>query len=199
MTPATRTLPTGYELYRTLDLSKDRRTTIILSIVATVSLLPVGFMTLVYIAFFRPESSPVSGTLGLGGIVLIIAVLIAATVVMVVIHEGVHAIGFWLITHDRPQLGFRGMYAFAGAADWYLPRMPYLFVALGPLVVITLAGLALILIVPEGLIPLLFFIIVFNASGAIGDLAVFGWLLTQPASTFIRDTGDAFSAYRLGR
>ena len=45
------------------------------------------------------------------------------------------------------------------------------------------------------LIPYLLLIATFNAAGSLGDLIVVGWVLKQPAATYILDEGDIFFSF----
>jgi hypothetical protein len=77
-----------------------------------------------------------------------------------------------------------------------MPRNQYAVVGLAPLVLMTLAGLALLPVIPVWAIPSLLFVVVTNAAGAVGDIAVVGWLLLQPRATLVNDIGDAVTLYR---
>jgi hypothetical protein len=63
---------------------------------------------------------------------------LAASVLIIPLHELVHGLLFWVFTRRRPLFGLRlPFYAFAAApVDVYLPRNPYLVVALAPLVLL---------------------------------------------------------------
>jgi hypothetical protein len=113
-----------------------------------------------------------------------------------VLHELIHGLFFWLFTRTRPAFGFKGAYAYAAAPGWYIPRSQYIIVGLAPLVLITLGGFALLVVVPAWLIPALLFVVVMNGAGAVGDIAVVGWLLVQPRATLVHDLGDAVAIYR---
>jgi hypothetical protein len=124
-----------------------------------------------------------------------VAVLVL-TFLMIVVHELIHGLFFWLFTRERPTFGFKGAYAYAAAPDWYMPRNQYAIVGLAPLVLMTLAGLVLLPVIPVWAIPALLFVVVTNAAGAVGDIAVVGWLLLQPRATLVNDIGDAVTLYR---
>ena len=189
--------PDGYELKGTLDLSKNKRLALITNIAGIVLLVFFGWAFVNLLRFIRPDYSTTLTLLitDLGDVIRVIAVVLAVTVVMVVVHEGLHGLVFWLITHRRPTFGFRGSYAFAAAPDWYIPRQPYLLVCLAPFVLITLIGLGLMAVAPEGFVPPLLLLISMNAAGAVGDLTVAAWLLLKPVSTLVQDYGDGVSLY----
>ena len=118
----------------------------------------------------------------LGGLLLV-------TVGMLVVHEGLHGLVFWLTTRELPKFEFKGYYASASPGDWYLPRRAFLAATLLPLVAITVAGLALIPFFSLRGQFLLGFLVLLNASGAAGDLLVALRLARLPQATYCRDTG----------
>jgi hypothetical protein len=115
---------------------------------------------------------------------------------MILLHEVIHGLFFWLYTHQRPIFAFKGAYAYAAAPDWYLPRNKYVVVGLSPLILISLAGLLLLTIAPLSFFPSILIAMIFNAAGAVGDLIVVGWLLLQQPDSLVRDYGDMFTVYQ---
>lgn len=132
-----------------------------------------------------------------GGQLLLSAAMIALVAVgVIVLHEIVHGLFFWLFTGSRPVFALKIVYAYAGAPDWYLPCRQYMVVGVAPLVVITALGVLLLAVVPQGwLLPVLLFTAL-NAGGAVGDLGVAAWLLVQPAACLANDEGDRVTLYR---
>ena len=81
------------------------------------------------------------------------------------------------------------------ASDGYYKKAPYLAVALSPVVIWTL-----LLLIPCLLVPLtyfwgVFFIQIFNVSGAAGDLYVTVKILTAPKKVLILDNGTDMEIY----
>lgn len=126
----------------------------------------------------------------------ILVMLLMATAIMIVVHEGFHGLFFWIFTRTRPQFAFKVYYASASAPGWYFPRWQYILIGLAPLVGITLLGLAGLLWLPVSLVLPVVLILVFNTSGAIGDLWVVGRLLASPASTYVLDLGNSSEFYQ---
>ncbi len=116
---------------------------------------------------------------------------LVATVLMLVIHEAAHGLFFWLFSRSRPKFAFKGYYASASAPGWYFPRWQYILIGLAPLVLITLFGVIGLIWLPQALLLPTLLILIFNTSGAVGDLWVVGNLLRFPASAYILDSGDA--------
>lgn len=193
----TQHLPTHYAPYKTIDLSTDTRALIILNIGALVLLLLAGGLLFWLLETLRPDLLS-AGTFTLGGLdfLLMLVLVIGLLGLMIVVHEAIHGAFFWLYTRSRPYFGFKGMYAYAAAPEWYIPRNQYLVVGIMPLVLITLAGLLLLPIAPGWLLLPVLFVVLMNASGAAGDVLIVGWLLLLPATTLIRDKGDAITLYR---
>jgi hypothetical protein len=195
----TQTLPANYTFAGTIDLSKDRRALWILNIIAlALFLFSVWFLVSLAVTI-RPSTAARVFTFSsgsLGSLVWPLVCIIAITIGMVVIHEAIHGLFFWLFTASRPRFGFRGTYAFASAPDWYIPRRLYLVVALAPLVLMTFAGLAAVFVVSDILLPALLFLIAMNLSSSVGDMMVAGWLLRKPADILSQDYGYAVRFYR---
>ena len=192
-----RALPTAYERHGTLDLARNRIAALVLAAASAVLLVAFGWLTLRFVGAVRPEAGPLDVRIAGGGELLrVLATLGVVTGVVVLVHEGLHGLGFWLVTGQRPRFGLRGLYAYAGAPGWYIPAARYLPIALAPLTVMTPGGLALLTLVPSQAIPALVAAIALNAAGAVGDLAVVGWLLAQPRSTLVHDSGEAVTLYR---
>jgi hypothetical protein len=191
---AHRALPEGYDLDRTLDLIKDRKLLLILS-AASLGLFLVSWAGLAWLLrLLRPDlTAGASFELtvpGFGGILLPLLVLLGVIFVMVVLHEAIHGICFWLFTGGRVKFAFKGAYAYAAAPDWYLHKRPYMVVSMAPLVLITVLGLMALVWVPPGWIAPLMLLIAMNASGAVGDIYVFFLLIRMPEDALIQDFGE---------
>jgi len=193
----TQSLPANYAPYKTIDITTDTRAIVILNIGALVLLLLAGWLLFVLTQALRPDLLQ-AGTFSIGGLdlLLMFVVLIGSLGLMIVAHEAIHGAFFWLYTRSRPYFGFKGMYAYAAAPEWYIPRNQYLVVGIMPLLLITLAGLLLLPVAPAWLLLPVIFVVLMNASGAAGDVMIVGWLLLLPAHTLINDLGDAITLYR---
>ncbi|NJD58003.1 MAG: hypothetical protein C3F13_10670 [Anaerolineales bacterium] len=122
-------------------------------------------------------------------------IAILGLVVMLILHELVHGIFFWLFTHERPKFALRSGYAFAAAPDWYLRKYPYIVVGLSPLVIISILCSILVIFVNSQLIGYLLLIATFNAAGALGDMIVVAWVIGHKSPVYVRDQGDSFSVF----
>jgi hypothetical protein len=201
MPRAVKTLPPQYELYRTLDLTKNRLVTTGVNLVAVAFFFLFGWLVLLFLTIARTDTAAIVAKIGSRfdtiSTVAAIAVLIGLQIVMVVLHELAHGTFFWVFTRERPVFGLKSLHAaYAAAPDWYLPRNQHLIVGAASFVLITLAGLTLLPIVPPTMVPALLFVIVSNGAGAVGDFMMIAYLLGQPKETLVRDTGSAITIYR---
>jgi hypothetical protein len=122
-------------------------------------------------------------------------IAILGLVLMLILHELVHGIFFWVFTHERPKFALRSGYAFAAAPDWYLRKYPYIVVGLSPLVIISTFCCILAIFVNPQLIGYLLLIATFNAAGALGDMIVVAWIIGHKSPVYVRDQGDRFSVF----
>lgn len=195
---ATQTLPPDFKAIGTFDLRNNPQALLQLNILGFVLFAVTAALFWYILQIVRPVEAQAGMAIGfsdLNGVLQIILAVIATTVVMIVLHEAAHGLFFWWFTRSRPKFAFRGTYAYACAPTWYIPKRQYLVVALAPLVLLSLLGVALMAVIPAEGFTLLLLFLVSNASGAIGDLWVVGWLLRQSAPTYALDEGDAVTLY----
>ena len=195
----TRDLPQDYTLINRLDI-RENRSLLIMNLwgVALLFVSWIGYSRLAN--WINPGSLSFSFSASrLIDVFLNIGLILLVTVVMLVVHEGLHGLCFWLFTRTKPLFAFKGFYAYAAAPDWFLPKVQYLVTGLTPLVVITLSCIALMVFLPAGWTPALFWMLVLNTSGAVGDLWMVYSLLRSPADVFARDRGDVLEFFSANR
>jgi hypothetical protein len=201
MPKAMQHLPTGYELTGEINLNKNTGLVWGLNLAGLVLFLLVGLGMTFLIHLLRPEVSSAglsfsTNSFNVGSFFGTVALLILALLGIVILHEAIHGLGFWWVTGSRPKFGFKGVYAYAAAPEWYLPKHPYLGIGLAPLLVITTVGIILMVIGPASWINATWFVVTLNAAGSIGDLFAVVWLLTKPRDVRVRDFGDRISVYQ---
>jgi hypothetical protein len=137
-----------------------------------------------------------------GGIVVGVVLNILAYVLILPLHEAIHAL-IILIWGGRPHFGIKFLSGtgiplalYCGAEKQLFRRNVYLGVALAPLVVISLAGLILTLLVPS-LASYFLLATAGNISGAAGDVLVAWRLFRFPSHTLVEDTETGYRAWQL--
>ena len=119
-----------------------------------------------------------------------------ALIAVLILHEVVHSLFYWLFSSHRPMFGFQGLLPYAAAPSGvYFPRNQFIIVGLSPLVLLTAFGLLLMVIVPIAYVPFLLFFVAFNAAGAAGDLILVIQLIHFLSDTVIEDNGSGMIIY----
>jgi hypothetical protein len=117
-----------------------------------------------------------------------IAFILALLLVMV-IHELIHGFFFYLFTGAKPVIGFKSVYAYAGAPDWYIKKKYFIVITLSPLVLISSAGFLLLYLLNPPYSSIVFLVMTANAAGCAGDIWMSILLSRKPTETYINDTG----------
>jgi hypothetical protein len=192
---ATKILPEGYTLARTLDL-RQTKNLILVNLFGVVLLIAswIGFAGLANALHPGSMNFTISSR-NLGSAFLSLLTFVIVIVVMLFVHEGFHGLCFWIFTKTRPLFAFKGAYAYAAAPEWFLPKGQYLLTGLAPLVGITVICVALMFVLPAWWMNPLVWMLVLNTSGACGDLWMVYWLLRSPADVMSRDKGDVLEFY----
>ncbi len=129
------------------------------------------------------------------GVAALVIVLLSMVVTML-LHEAVHAL-VYLRYGVRPRFGAgirAGMgYLYVSAPGRRLPRSCFLLVALAPLIVLDLVGLALML--PAATAVFGGTMVVANTGGAIGDIWITAVLLQAPRWVHLEDLGSDMVAW----
>ena len=123
---------------------------------------------------------------------------------VLVLHEWVHGLTIQFTGH-KPRHGvitasltrfIRLPVALYATADGiYFPRRTFIIIALAPLVVISLLGMAAVLVVPASFVNYIAFATAVNAGGAIGDVWMTGVALRYPPSALVLDEADSIRIY----
>jgi hypothetical protein len=193
---ATKILPSNYHHQKTLDLSNPR-TSVWLNLAAIPLLFLFGWFFSRLIILLR-SINPFPN--GFWGVVTTLSVwnlitLILSIIVMLVFHELIHGLFFWLFTQEQPRFALKSGYAFAAAPEWYLPKFQYIIVGLSPLVLISIICIVLAAFMHSQIVSYLLLIATFNAAGALGDMIVVAWVFRLSNNILMRDQGDKFSSF----
>jgi hypothetical protein len=181
--------PPGYRLRGRGQLNLG-----LLSVLSLVAL-PIALLA------FALLTAPLGGPLDLRGGVASFAVgpldilllLVAALIILPVVHELVHGAVAWTLG-GRPVYGIGPGVAFCHFRE-FVGKWPYAAILIAPLLVISLGGVLLMPVTPGILRGPLLAVLVTNASGAVGDLSALWQLLRFPGDILIADTGAGFEAY----
>jgi hypothetical protein len=191
MNTSAQTLPVEYVQSGEINLKKNKRLAVLLNVVAffvfILSFIPLS----IFGGVIRSGTANFSGSITVGTMLI----LIGLTVIVLIIHELIHGLLFWVFTRSKPVFALHLLYAYAGAPNWYIPSRQYAFIALGPLVIIGVVGLFLMLLVPVSWILMIAFLVALNTGGAIGDIYVFARLLKGYKTSIVNDTGNIFTFY----
>lgn len=182
-------LPDGYDLYSVIDLKTNKKDNLFVTIGSVV------IMAVMFIAAYFTKGVYILASIGWVKIIINIVIAFVGSVVYIFLHEATHAAFFKIFdTKCRLRFGFKAAMAYC-ASDGYYKKAPYLAVALSPVVIWTL-----LLLIPCLLVSLtyfwgVFFIQIFNVSGAAGDLYVTVKILTAPKKALILDNGTDMEIY----
>lgn len=186
-------LPEDYGEIYSLNLQKDKRTAIIVNLLA----LAIAAVMAVSMNFFVPVTSFFDMSGGIVSYFLRLAALIVLMVLYMVLHELVHGIAMKLCGTKRVKYGFTGLYAFAGSEDYY-DKKSYIFIALAPIVLWGTVLAAVNFFVPSEWFWIVYMIQLINISGAAGDLFAAVKFSRMPKNILIQDSGVSMRVFYIG-
>lgn len=186
-------LPEDYGEIYSLNLQKDKRTAIIVNLLA----LAIAAVMAVSMNFFVPVTSVFDMSGGIVRYFLRLAALIVLMVLYMVLHELVHGIAMKLCGTKRVKYGFNGLYAFAGSEDYY-DKKSYIFIALAPIVLWGTVLAAINFFVPTEWFWIVYMIQLINISGAAGDLFAAVKFSRMPKDILIQDSGVSMRVFYIG-
>ncbi len=203
---ANKSLPSNYSKYTVLEPSKNLKFVIVAVITGIMLLLIVGWLLVLFANAIRPNALDGMRLHDLlrsipAGFSLVVPPALfpnlgLALIAVLIFHELVHGLFYWLFSNHRPKFGFQGLFPYAAAPSGvYFPRNQFLVVGLSPLVLLTTVGLLLMMVVPTAFVPFLLFFVVFNASGAAGDLIMVIQLMRFSSDTLMEDSTSGVIIY----
>jgi hypothetical protein len=125
--------------------------------------------------------------------------LLIPIAVVLILHEGIHALCLWLFTHERPTFvatleGVGGIGV--KLPSWYLPRNAFLVANLAPVCSMTLAGLLLLPLMPQTSVGLLAFCMSINLTGSTSDVVSSIYMFLHPPSAYVTTDGRVYHPHR---
>lgn len=186
-------LPEDYGEIYSLNLQKDKKTAIIVNLLA----LAIAAVMAVSMNFFVPVTSVFDMSGGIVRYFLRFAALIVLMVLYMVLHELVHGIAMKLCGTKRVKYGFTGLYAFAGSEDYY-DKKSYIFIAMAPIVLWGTVLAAVNFFVPTEWFWIVYMIQLINISGAAGDLFAAVKFSRMPKNILIQDSGVSMRVFYIG-
>ncbi len=182
----------GYTQVLYWKLTDDNRRMLFLQLLALV-MLPVAWLVFVRVgAWFVPDGAVVVSITGWRNFF----VMIASLILMIIVHEAVHGL-FMRLYGARPRfdiLWHLGA-AYATAPGYAFTRNQFIVIALAPLLGLSIVGVLLFAVLPPGLWLGLLIFLIFNVSGAVGDLWMTALCLRYPPSTMIMDEQDGIRVF----
>lgn len=197
ITAASQSIPDGYAQSAEINLAANKGLLILLNVIGTILMAITFWLMLVLAHWVRPEflQTGVTFQVHLAAFAWLVG-LLGLMLLIILVHEAIHGLFFWVFTHSRPVFALRLTYAYAAAPDWYIPSRQYCIIGLAPLVIIDLVGLLLVAVGPPGWIFAVIFGVAIHTGGAVGDVFMVGKLLRTAKDTLVKDSGDSVRFYQ---
>lgn len=180
-------VPNGYEIYRTINLTKDKKAAFIanaLSIIIIIVLIILGSVIMrIFDLFNNIKIEPID-----------ILLLLGATILYIVLHEAVHGICFRIFSGKWGNFGYKMIYFYAGSKAFYKKR-EYLIIGLAPIILFGILFLLLNILLPPSKFLFFYILQMINLSGAAGDIYVAFVIRKLPKEAIFRDHGVSFEIY----
>ena len=148
-------LPDGYKELFSVDLQKDKKTALIINALSFV----IAVIMAILLGVFVPLMSIYDDHLWM--IFIKLGVLALGMVLYFIFHELTHGVTMKIFGAKKIKYGFTGLYAYAGSDDYYT-KVPYIVIALAPVVLWGIIFTILCFIVPYSWIWIIYFIQIIN-------------------------------------
>jgi hypothetical protein len=125
-----------------------------------------------------------------------IFLIIFDVLLVLYLHELIHASVFYFSVGAKPKIGIRGPIIYAAAPNFQNKRNMMIVNALAPFTIISILGLILMAVLPLSVLPWIFIPAVVNAASSGGDFMAVAWLLKLDKDVILEDDGDVLTAYR---
>lgn len=175
-------LPAHYVLDYDLDLLKNKKAFIWLNIWSVLLLIP-------FLVFLGPVFTYAFPNGDAFELLYTPFLFLLATIAIIVVHEGIHALFFKRATKHKVKFQFHGWAFSASVPNVYFRKFDYLLVGLSPFVILTLVFALLEIILPTPMFFFIYLLLTLHTSSCIGDFYVIYKLCKYPPETLIEDTG----------
>lgn len=183
-------LPEGYREIFSVDLQKNKKTALLINVIAIV----ISVAMAVPAHFYIPISTLFDMEKGIGNYILRFAVIMISMFAYIILHEAVHGITMKCYGTKKIKYGFTGLYAFAGSDDYY-DKSSYIVIALAPVVVWGIVIAAVNAFVSPEWFWVVYFLQIANISGAAGDIYVTTKFARFPKDILVSDSGVGMTVY----
>lgn len=187
---ALKQLPAGYKEILSINLQKDKKLAVIITLGAFVIMLAMA----VPMHFFVPISLLFDMSEGLGAYAFRFVAIVVGLVIYMVLHEAVHGITMKMCGTKRVKYGFTGLYAYAGSDDYY-DKKSYMIIAIAPVLFWGILLGVLNCLVSENWFWVIYIIQIGNISGAAGDIYVTAKFSKLPKDILVTDCGVGMTVY----
>ena len=184
-------LPEGFEKAFYVDLQKDKKLALKINIAALV----FGIILAVLGHLFVPIWALFDMSDGLWAYAFRFLALMGSLIIYIILHELTHGVVMKLYGAPKIKYGFTGLYAFAGS-DCYFTKIPYIVIALAPVVIWGVVLAALCPFLSGGWFWVAYFMQIQNLSGAAGDIYITCKFLKLPKDILVKDTGVSMTVYK---
>lgn len=183
---AVRDFDSEYKEIYAINLQKDRKAALLVNGLA----LLIAAAMIVLMNLFVPLATLWRENNSLIKCLVFLVSLVAYTF----LHELVHGIAMKAFGTKKVKFGFTGMYAFACSDDYY-NKKSYIVIALAPVVVFLFILGLINAFVPTSWFWVVYFLQVYNISGAAGDLFVTVKFAKMPEDILVKDSGVGMVVY----
>ncbi len=183
-------LPANYKEILSINIQKDKKLALLINIAAFV----IAIVMAVPMHFYIPINSMFDMSEGILMYFFRFFIFIVGAVAYIILHEAVHGAAMKMCGTKKVKFGFTGIYAFAGSDDYY-DKKSYIAIALAPIVVWGIILGIINCLVPENWFWIIYFIQIFNISGAAGDLYVTAKFSKLPKDILVQDCGVGMTVY----
>ncbi len=187
---AYQTLPLNYIEQVSINLQKNKKTAIIVNVLA------VSIMLVLYIPamIIKPLFTIIDFDMANGTFFIKAIVTAVSYVLYIIAHEFTHGFTMKHFGGKTVKYGFTGIYAFAGSTEDYFDKYAYLRITLAPAVVWGVVFLVFALLFPSWF-WVFYLLQMGNLAGAAGDFYV-TWLVSKlDNNILVRDTGVEMTIY----